>query len=150
LITVLIIHIISGMVMVNVSGIQTSEKLSRGGQQVIAAIRYARMLAMTTGEAAGVEFDATTHRVRVFQGTAATTVNNSLIPGGTYVLDFNGQTEITGIRITAASIVGDTSSPYRITFGTLGGTNNTGSVTLSYGQQSKIVQIPAVGDPTLR
>lgn len=150
LITVLIIHIISGMVMVNVSNVQTSERLVRGGQEVISAVRYARILAMTSGQNAGVEFDTSTNRVRVFQGTAATTATNSMIPGGSYILDFGTQSEISGIRIAGASIVGSTTNPYRVTFGTLGGTNNTGSITLSYGSQSKIVQMPAVGDPTLR
>jgi Tfp pilus assembly protein FimT len=150
LITVLIIHIISGMVIVNVSGVQTSERLCRAGEEVIAAARYARMLAMTTGQIAGIEFDATTNQVRVFQGASATTAPNSMIPGGSYVINFNTRPEISGVRITAATIVGSTSNPYRVTFGNLGGTNNTGPITLSYGFQSKIVQIPAVGDPTLR
>jgi Tfp pilus assembly protein FimT len=146
----LIIHIISGIVVVNVSNIQTSEKLTRAGEEVIAAARYARMLAMTTGQNAGIEFDSSTNQVRVFQGASATTAANSLISGGSYILNFNTQSEVIGISISAATIVGSTTNPYRVTFGTLGGTNNTGSITLSYGSQSKIVQVPAVGDPTLR
>jgi prepilin-type N-terminal cleavage/methylation domain-containing protein len=150
LITVLIIHIISGIVVVNVSNIQTSEKLSRAGEEVIAAARYARMLAMTTGQTAGIEFDSSTNQVRVFQGASVATAANSLIPGGFYILNFNTRSEVLGVRTTAATIVGSTTNPYRVTFGTLGGTNNTGSITLSYGSQPKIVQVPAVGDPTLR
>jgi len=150
LITVLIIHAIAGMIMVNVSNIQTSEKITRGAQQVIVALRYARMVAMTTGQPAGVEFNTATNQVRVFQGAAATTVPNSLIPGGNYIIDFNSQFDVNGTRITAATIVGDTTSPYQVIFGKLGGTNNNGSVTLTYASQSKTISIPVVGDATMQ
>jgi Tfp pilus assembly protein FimT len=146
LITILIIHIISGMVMVNVSTIQTSEKLSRAGEQVVTALRYARTLSMTTGEPAGVEFNMTTNQIRVFQGVSATTVTNNLISGGQYVIDLPTQSEIAGVKITTASLVGNTTNPYWVVFGRLGGTTNNGSVTLTYGQQSKRVVIPLVGE----
>ena len=65
---IVIIQLISGMVVVNVSNVQDNEKLSRASEQIIVAFRYARILAMSTGQPAGVEFDAVGNKVRVFQG----------------------------------------------------------------------------------
>ena len=146
MITVLIIQMLSGLAMVNVSSIQRSEKLARAGQQVVVALRYARMVAMSSGQPAGVEFDTTTNRVRVFQGAAATTVSNSMIRGGTYVIDFNTQADVNGVTISNALIAADVANPYWVVFGTLGGTVNNGSVNLNYGSQTVTVQIPLVGD----
>jgi Tfp pilus assembly protein FimT len=146
MITVLIIHMISGMVIVSVSSIQRSEKLSRAGQQVVVALRYARILAMSTGQPAGVEFNTTTNQVRVFQGASATTVNNSMIQSGTYVINFNTQADVNGVTISNALLSSDVTNPYWVVFGTLGGTVNNGSVALNYGGQSVTVQIPLVGD----
>src|SRR4051794_878434 len=84
LITVLIIQIISGMVMVNVSNVQTNERLARACEQIVLALRYARLQAMSTGQPGGVEFNVASNTVRVFQGNAATTVSTSFIRGGTY------------------------------------------------------------------
>lgn len=146
LITVLIIQIISGMVMVNVSQVQTNERLARACEQIVLALRYARMQAMSTGQAGGVEFNIASNTVRVFQGASATTVNNSLISGGTYVINFANQGETSGVRLSAAMIANDATDPYRVTFGNLGGTSNNGYVTLSYGGATKTVQIPMVGE----
>src|SRR5437870_2192120 len=65
LITVLIIQIISGMVMVNVSQVQTNERLARACEQIVLALRYARLQAMSTGQPGGVEFNVATNSVRV-------------------------------------------------------------------------------------
>jgi Tfp pilus assembly protein FimT len=146
LITVLIIQMLSGLVVVNVSSIQRSEKLSRAGQQVVVALRYARILAMSTGQPAGVEFNTVYNQIRVFQGASATTANNSLIKGGTYIIDFTTQADISGVTISNALISGDNTNPYWVVFGTLGGTVNNGSVALNYGGQRVTVQIPLVGD----
>ena len=82
----------------------------------------------------------------MFQGNAATTVNDSLITGGTYVINFANQAETSGVRISGAMISNDATDPYRVTFSTLGGTSNNGYVTLTYGGVTKTVQIPLVGE----
>jgi Tfp pilus assembly protein FimT len=146
LITVLIIQIISSMVMVNVSSVQSTERLTRAGEQIVLALRYARILAMSSNQPAGVEFDTSTNTFRVFQGASATTVSNALMPGGTYAINLNTQLDVSGVKISSALISNDTANPYCVTFGTLGGTTNNGYLTLTYGLHTKTVQIPLVGE----
>ena len=146
LLTVLIIQIISGMIMVNVSDVQTNERLARSCEQIVLALRYARVQAMSTGQPVGVEFNVSGNSVRVFQGPSATTVSDSMIAGGTYVINLNNQAETSGVRLSGAMISNDATDPYRVTFSTLGGTSNNGYVTLTYGGVTKTVQIPLVGE----
>jgi len=150
LITVLIIQIISGMIMVNVSNVQTNERLARACEQVVLALRYARLQAMSTGQPGGVEFNVASNNVRVFQGNAATTVSTTFIRGGTYVIDFANQAETSGVKLTGALLSNDATDPYRVTFGNLGGTANNGYITLTYGGVTKTVQIPLVGEAKIQ
>lgn len=165
LITILIIQIISGMVMVNVGSVQRTERLTRAAEQVMVALRYARILAMSTGESAGVEFNTTTHTFRVFQGAAATTVSNSMIPGGLYSISLATSHELNGVKINAVNIASG-ANPYRITYGKLGGTLNSsiavetaperfgsgvaGDITLNYGVQNMIVRVYQVGESKVK
>lgn len=166
LITVLIIQIISSMIMVNVSSIQSSERLTRASEKIVVAARYARMCAMATGTAHGIEFAADTNTIRVYKvvngvdglgnpTTTYATVANTLISGGTYVIAMNDDSDLAGVRITGVSYTSSASSPYRITFGNLGGamtvTNNLGAnVTLQFGNQAKTIKFPLVGDATVQ
>jgi prepilin-type N-terminal cleavage/methylation domain-containing protein len=147
LITVLIIQIISGMVMVNTSSVQRTEKLQRTGQQMTVALRYARILAMSSGQPAGVEFDVTNNTFRVFQGTSATTVSNSMFASGSYSVNLNTDHDCGGVKIADASLTNAPTSPFRVTFGTLGGTSNYGSVAINYGGTTLWVSVPQVGEP---
>jgi Tfp pilus assembly protein FimT len=148
--TVLIIQIISGMVVVNVSSVQDNEKLSRAAEQIVVALRYARILAMSTGQPAGVEFDTATNQIRVFQGATATTVSNSQILGGTYLINLNTQADICNVKVSSALLSNDNTNPYQVIFGKLGGTLNNGYVTLSYGSCTRTVNIPLVGEATIQ
>jgi Tfp pilus assembly protein FimT len=150
LMTVIIIQIISSMAIVSVSNVQPTEQLAMAGQQMVVALRYARMLAMTSGQTAGVEFDTINNTVRVFQGDTQATAPNSLIAGGSYIINLNTQSEISGVMLGQALISQNTSSPYCVTFGKLGGTTNNGYVTLQYGGLSKTVSIPLVGEATVQ
>jgi hypothetical protein len=47
-------------------------------------------------------------------------------------------------------VVGSTTNPYSVTFGSLGGTMNNGYVSLTYAKQVKTVNIPLVGEPKVR
>jgi len=154
LITILIIQIISGMVIVNTSSIQRTEKLQRAGQQAVIALRYSRILAMSGGKPAGVEFDVSSNTFRVFQATVPptgattyTTVTNAMLSTGSYSIDLNGDHDCGGVKIADATLTNATSSPYRVTFGTLGGTTNYGHVSLGYGGTVMWVNIPQVGEP---
>lgn len=154
LITVLIIQIISSMVVVNVSGVQAQERLQRAANQVITALRYARMLSMSSGQSCGVEFNQATNTIRVFQGASQTTVSDSTMPGGTYVIDLTNQRDISGVKIASCNFFTiTTSNPYQLTFATLGHCTNGGTyatVVLSYGPSHAItVKVPVVGEATV-
>jgi len=150
LLTIVIIQIISSLVLVNVSTVQTTEKLSRAGEQIVVATRYARMLAMTSGQTAGVEFNTATNQIRVFQGPAATTVNNPQVQGGTYVIYLATQQDIAGVHMGTILLSSDNTNPYQVIYGKLGGTLNNGYVTLSYSNQSRTVNIPLVGEAKIQ
>jgi Tfp pilus assembly protein FimT len=149
LITVLIIQIISSMVLVNVSSVQSTERLTRAAEQIVIAMRYARMVAMTSGQSAGVEFDKSGNSFRVFQGSSAVTASNALMSGGTYAVDFDTEPNLSGVTIYDVSIAGSSTNPYRVTFGNLGGTTNSGYITLSYGSNQKKIKVPLVGDASV-
>ncbi len=146
LVTVLTIQVISAIVLVSVGNVEATERTDRAYNETIVALRYARMLAMTSGQSCGVEFDTQASRIRVFMGVAMTTVNNSQISGGSYIIDLKNQTNVRGVTLTGISIVGDTTNPYQVWYGTLGQTNNTGTVTFTYGTCTKTLNIPSVGE----
>jgi hypothetical protein len=120
---------------------------------------------MSSGQQAGVEFNTTTNSFRVFQGPSATTVSNSMIPGGSYSIGMSTQAELNGVRISNVSITGG-ANPFRITYGNLGGTMNTpisvetdsdrfgsaiaGDITLNYGTQNTLVRVYQVGEARIK
>lgn len=148
--TVLIIQIVAAMVVANVSSVERSERLDRAAQEIVVAARYARMLAMSAGEPAGLEFDAATQRVRVWRGAAFTTATNSQMPGGVYVMDLGNKDNIEGVRLASLLLSNVTTTPHRVTFSALGATSNNGYITLSYGGATRTVVIPIVGDPKIQ
>lgn len=148
--TVVIIQIISGIIVVNVSNVQDNEKLARACEQVVVATRYARILAMSTGQPAGVEFNTATNQIRVFSGAAATTALNSQVLGGTYLIDLNNQSDIANVNISSVLISNGATNPYQVTFGKLGGTLNNGFVTLAYGTHTRTINIPLAGESTIQ
>jgi Tfp pilus assembly protein FimT len=158
LITVLIIQIISGMVMVNVSTVQTTEKMSRACDQIIVALRFARLTAMSTGQQSGVEFNTSTATFRAFTtppGTQPVTLTNRVLSGGTYSINLKTQAETNGVTISAVNFTTGTTNPYKITYGTMGGMTNCVSgglyaeVTVSYGGMTRSVKVPVVGEPSI-
>jgi len=150
LITILIIQIISTMVVVNVSSVTAGEKAQRAAEQLIYATRYARMLAMTSGTTAGVEFDTASNTVRVFTGSTFTTAANSMFTNNQYSFDYDTHNDFAGTRIIGAQLSAQSTNPYRVTYGTLGGTNNNGFVTIQYGTVQKTVSIPLVGEAKIQ
>jgi len=151
LVVLAILQLAAGMVAANVSAVQRSERLSRAGQQVVIALRYARILAMSSGQPAGVEFDTATHQFRVYQGVAATTAPNNLMPGGTYMIDFKKQPDVVGVNINGVSITNPNpavpfTNPYKVAYGTFGTTKNNGTITLKCNSQTITITIPTVGE----
>jgi Tfp pilus assembly protein FimT len=153
LITVFIIQIISVCAVMSVSHVEAGERTERAANEVVVALRYARMLAMSSGQIAGVEFDADNQNIRVFQGPSFATVPNSQMPGGLYIINLALQQDVKGVKVASATLGSDAAaanvaSPFRVVFGNMGGTGNSGTVTLEYARHSstRIVNISAVGD----
>ena len=122
-------------------------RADRAAREAVAALRYARMMSMTTGGTYGVEFDTANKRFQVFQTTGSNVVTQPLT-GGTYVINLS-RTELAGTTMTC-TITGDTTNPYDLTYGTLGATANNGTVVFSYAGYLRTVTIPKVGDPTIQ
>jgi type II secretory pathway pseudopilin PulG len=123
-------------------------RADRAAREAVTALRYARMMSVTTGGTYGVEFDTTNKRFQVFHTTGSNVVTQSLAGGGTYVINLTN-TELNGTTMTV-TITGDATNPYDLTYNGLGSTTNTGTVVFSYGGYTKTVTIPAVGDPTIQ
>lgn len=148
LIVVLIIAIAAALALSAYASTEAGMRPQRAAQEVIGALRQARHTAIATGRTCGVEFDTSTNQMRVYEtiNGNVSTLADSTRPGGVYVVNFNTSPDVAGVTF-AASIAGDASNPYRVAFGPLGATSNTGTITLTYGGRSRQVSVPAVGDP---
>jgi hypothetical protein len=120
----------------------------RAAREAATAIKYARMLSVTTGGTYGVEFDTANERFQVFQTTGSNVVPQPMEAGGTYVVDLS-QRELAGTTMTV-SLGGLTTNPYDLTYAAMGSANTSGTVAFSYAGVTKTVTIPAVGDPTIQ
>jgi prepilin-type N-terminal cleavage/methylation domain-containing protein len=120
----------------------------RAAREAATAIKYARMLSVTTGGTYGVEFDTTNARFQVFQTTGSNVVPQPMEAGGTYVVNLS-QRELAGTTMTV-SLGGLTTNPYDLTYAAMGNASNSGTVVFTYAGVTKTVTIPAVGDPTIQ
>jgi prepilin-type N-terminal cleavage/methylation domain-containing protein len=177
LVSVLIIGIISSLAMVDIGANDATTRLDRAAQAIVAAGRYARMQNMGHGQtsgtsfqptdAYGLQFDTSANTIKVYHATwnsgtnawslPGTTMANSLLAGGSYVINLKTDPAYAGVTIAAVQMTGtadtspNTSSPYYCQYRPFGDTFNAGSngalITLSYGGKTCTITIPAVGDP---
>jgi prepilin-type N-terminal cleavage/methylation domain-containing protein len=174
--SIVIISIISAFTLINADSEDASARVDRAAQQVLAAFRYARMLSMGHGEtsgssyqptdAYGVQINKSANTFTVYHTTwnsvtsawelPGTTISDALHTGGTYVVNLDTDSTCAGVTISAVNLVGtsDTSgngsSPYYCQYRPFGNTENPGisstAILLSYGNASRSINIPAVGD----
>lgn len=125
-------------------------RADRAAKECVTAIRYARTLAFTSGNVCGVRFNTSTRTFSVWQNnTPGTAVTNPMAGnGGSLVIDLANARELAGTTMTV-SLSGDASNPYDLSYTALGATSNTGTITFTYAGKTKVVTVPAVGDPTL-
>lgn len=147
LVVVLIIAIAATVGLDVIGNTEAGMRADRAAREAVTALKYARMLAITNGGVYGVEFDVTNKRFQVYQTTGSTVVSQSLIQGGSYVINFS-RPELSGTTMTA-TITGDTTNPYDVAYTGMGNTSNSGTVVFSYGGYTRTVTIPAVGEPTI-
>ena len=126
---------------------EASMRADRAAREALTAIKYARSLAVTTGGVYGVEFDTANARFQVFQATGSNVVGQPMCAGATYVINLTSA-ELKGTTMTA-TITGDATNPYDVTFAPLGTTTNSGTVVFTYAGYKRTVTIPTVGEPTI-
>lgn len=165
-----IMGVVSSMVMVDSVSTDATERLDRAAQEVLSAVRYARVEATAHGQtvsgtlqpsdAYGVQFNTTADTVTVYHSTwnstswslPGTAVSNPMFSTGTYVLNLMTQPDCAGVTISAVNLCGttdtsnNTASPYVCQFRPFGRAENYGTITLSYGTYTRTVTIPQVGD----
>ncbi len=152
LLVVLIIQLISAMVIFNVSSDCDQQQLSSAAQQIIGAVRYARALAMSTGQPCGVQFDTASDTVTCYDTSAYTPANSGLFASGKYIINFPQTSNSAGVVISAVQNAG-AGPAYDCMFAPLGNLADAPTdslpvyVQLNCHGYTKTVTIPALGDP---
>ena len=150
MLVVLILSIITVLGLDAIADFEANQRADRAARESLAFFRSARSLAMTTGKKAKVSISTTNKTVSIFwqsNGSAydSTAYTNSMVAGGTSVLNINNARELVGTTI-ALNPVGTTDFEYSA----LGTCAQTGTITYSYGGKSKSLVIVNVGDPQLQ
>lgn len=153
LVCLIILALVSKVVVDVISRTEANARADRAARETMAAIRFARNLAMTTGNSSGVEFNTTTNKVQVYTMISGTQtwVTAAFVgsgKSGRYEIDLANDREVKGVTMTV-TIATDTTNPYSVLFTPLGATKNTGTVRFNYSGTSKTLTIPALADPTL-
>ena len=151
MLVLLIIAIMTTICLDALSGTEATFRADRAAREAVTAIRYARMLSVSTGSTYGVEFDQTAKTFQVYQ-PPATSGPNTVVPqamssGGTYIVKLS-QPELSGVAMSV-TLAGQASNPFDLAYAN-GNTNNIGTVVITYASVRKTVTIPAVGDPTIQ
>ena len=153
-----IISVVSAMAVVNTDSQDVSSRLDRAAQEIVSALRYARMEAMGHGQTLGattqptdlfygVQFDTDANTVTVYSTTwnsststwtlpgTAMTGSDLIYAGGKYIINFNTDPDVQGVTITSVHLVGtsdtlaNTVSPYVCQYKPFGEAENYGSAT---------------------
>ncbi|HEY1683337.1 MAG TPA: prepilin-type N-terminal cleavage/methylation domain-containing protein [Tepidisphaeraceae bacterium] len=174
--SLVIISMVSGMVLVENQNTDDSQRLDRAADEVVAALRYARIEAMghcTTVSATtqpstayGVAFDTAANTVTVYYTSYNSSFNIWTLPGTaascamysgqSYVINFNSQPEVEGVSISSVNLKGttdtktNTASPYVCQYLPFGECenygNSTAAITLSYDGITRTISVPQIGD----
>ena len=153
LIVVLILAITAKMAVDVISSTEASMRADRAARETLAALRFARNLATTTGNVSGVEFDTAARKIKVYTMIGATQTWVS-VPfagsgkSGLYQIDLAADREVSGVTLTV-TIPSAAANPYDVAFNALGATRNTGTVKFNYSNTSKTLTITSLADPTL-
>jgi hypothetical protein len=133
-----------------VADFEAGQRAERAARESLAAFRYARNVAMTSGKSAKVVVSTVAPRsVSVYwmsNGTTwdATPMATGLTNSGTSVLKMDSK-ELSG---TAIGLNPSTTTEF--VYGALGACGQTGTVTFSYGGKSKSLVVKNIGNPSLQ
>ena len=150
IIVMLILAIMSSIAMDFVAESESYFRSDRAARETVIALRFARTLATTTGNSSGVEFDTAQKKIKVYTviSGAQTWVNSALYSGNAYQIDLANAREVQGVSMTP-SIPSDATNPYDVVFDPLGATKNTGTISFSYGHNTRTVTVASLADPTI-
>ncbi len=114
----------------------------------MAAFRYSRYLAMTTGKSSKVSFNTGTNAFSVYWMSNGSTWDASPVTqplsGGTYTVNLNTSNGIVGTTFAL-----NPSGTTNFTYNALGSCDNATTITFSYGTRTKLLTVPKAGDPQL-
>jgi hypothetical protein len=142
-----------------VSTFEANQRADRAAREALAAFRFARSLAMTTGKKAKVMLDTTTtvSSFSVFwqsNGAAydTTAYSTGMVAGGTYVLKMgtnaNAARELANTTFAVSNTTGGYTNYFE--FSALGNCAQTGTITFTYAGKTKRLVIANVGDPQIQ
>jgi len=157
LIALLIIQIIASFVVVSIQSINGNSHMDQINKRVTGLLRYARMLAMSSGQPCNVDFSVANQTIKVYLGASTTPASNAMFPGGQCVINLNSDQGIAGVTITGlstcAAVTVSGATVYRCTYGALGTRTSAPTfslpmtVSFKYGKETSTLTVPNVGDP---
>ncbi len=148
MITVLIMSITATIAMEAVANTDAGLRAERAAREAVTAVRFARTRAMSDGTSYIVRFNVGAKTISVVDPNNSYAVLAAPIAGSVMQINLSGQSDVANVAMSP-SITGDSTDPYDVTYTSLGGTANGGTVTFSYGASIKVLQIPNVGDPII-
>jgi prepilin-type N-terminal cleavage/methylation domain-containing protein len=150
LVCIAILSVITSLAVVPLASLNDSTRLDAVMKRSTSMLRYARMLAMSSGQPCSVEFNGNTQTIAVYLGSATTPAPNALFSNNSCSLNLLSDAGVSGVRISDISNGG---SPARFTYGTLGTRINPPTyaspmaVTFTCGKGAATLTIPNAGEP---
>ena len=150
LIVILIMSIVSVLGMDTISEFEAGQRAQRASLEILAFFRYARNLAMTTGNNAEVKLDTVNNTFAVYlmsNGTSwdTTPYAQSMTSGGTMLINLNAERELSGVTMSVAP-----TTATAFIYQPLGTCTVTGVISFTFGSKVSTVTVPAVGDPQVQ
>jgi prepilin-type N-terminal cleavage/methylation domain-containing protein len=150
LIVLLIMSIVSVLGMDTISEFEASQRAQRASLEILAFFRYARNLAMTTGNNAEVKLDTVNNTFAVYLMSNGTTWDTTpyaqeMASGGTMLININSERELAGTTMTVAP-----TTATAFIYQPLGTCTVTGVISFTDGPKVSTVTVPAVGDPQVQ
>jgi len=143
-----IISIISALAMGMLANTESGLRVERAARETAAAIRFARLHAMTEGVSYTVRFNVAGKSISVIDPSTGS-AKAAPVPGGSFQINLTGNSDVANVAMTPV-ISGDSTDPYDVVFSPAGGTRNGGTVTFSFGVNTQVLQIQNVGDPIIQ
>lgn len=155
MITVVILGITAALASGVIAHTEANQRADHAARETLIALRYARTLALSTGNPSGVEFDTTQKLIRVYTMLPPTPTKTWVTSpldggrnGGYFEIDLVNNREVANVTMTV-NIATDTTNPYNCLFDARGSTKNIGTIVFNVGTGKRTLTLSALADPTL-